>query len=213
LHALPVDTMPMTLSVLDGYVTGVLACTEMIPPSEWMPGVWGETETAEFPDEKTATDTVGSVMAHYNDIAEAMIRSPWIEPIYEIDPNSDEILREPWVDGFTRAPGLRPDAWERLLDRPDQETRTTMVFLTALQEIYMGQSKFSGDETGAIDIEVPDLIPNSVATILHQSRPELYHEDPAHPPHAPFSAGPRSGRSAPCTCGSGRKYKQCCART
>ena len=30
LFALPVDNMPMTLSELDGYVTGVLACPEMI---------------------------------------------------------------------------------------------------------------------------------------------------------------------------------------
>lgn len=43
LHALPVEHMPMTLSELDGYLAGVLACPDMIPPSEWMPHVWGET--------------------------------------------------------------------------------------------------------------------------------------------------------------------------
>ncbi len=41
LHALPVETMPMTISELDGYVTAVLACPEMVPPSEWLPHVWG----------------------------------------------------------------------------------------------------------------------------------------------------------------------------
>ena len=30
LHALPFETMPMALSELDGYVTGLLACPEMI---------------------------------------------------------------------------------------------------------------------------------------------------------------------------------------
>ena len=40
LFALPVDDMPMTLSELDGYVTGVLACPEMISSSEWLPEVW-----------------------------------------------------------------------------------------------------------------------------------------------------------------------------
>lgn len=34
LHALPFETMPMALSELDGYVTGLLACPKMIPPSE-----------------------------------------------------------------------------------------------------------------------------------------------------------------------------------
>ncbi len=49
-------------------------------------------------------------MAHYNAVADAIRRSPWPEPIYEIDPNSEEVLWEPWIDGFTRAMALKPDA-------------------------------------------------------------------------------------------------------
>ena len=165
LHALPIENMPMTLSELDGYVVGVLACPDMIPPSEWMSHVWGETGEANFPDQKTAEATVGAVMAHYNSVAEAMTRSPWIEPIYEVDPNSDEVMWEPWIDGFTRAMGLRPDAWDRLLAQADEETRTTMIFLMALQEIYTGHSKFTDEEIDEIDLEAPNLIPNCVATL------------------------------------------------
>ncbi len=212
LHALPAEHMPMTLSELDGYVVGVLACPDLIPPSEWVPLVWGETGEANFPDQKTAADTIGAVMAHYNSVAEAIISSPWVEPIYEVDPNSAEVMWEPWVDGFTRALGLRPDAWERLLGQADEETRATMIFLMALQEIYTGHSKFTDEEIDEIDLEAPDLIPNCVATILHQSRPELSRLEPANNPAAPFKAGHRPGRNDPCSCGSGRKYKQCCGR-
>ena len=35
LHALPRQNMPMTLSELDGYVTGVLTWRDMLGPSEW----------------------------------------------------------------------------------------------------------------------------------------------------------------------------------
>jgi uncharacterized protein len=212
LHALPAENMPMTLSELDGYVVGVLACPDMIPPSEWMSHVWGETGDANFPDHKTAEATIGAVMAHYNSVAGAMTRSLWIEPIYEVDPNSDEVMWEPWIDGFTRAMGLRPDAWERLLDQSDEETRSTMIFLMALQDIYTGHSKFTDEEIDEIDLEAPDLIPNCVATILYQSRPELSHRDAANLLEMPFRAKPRPGRNDPCSCGSGRKYKQCCGR-
>ena len=82
LHALPSENMPMTLSELDGYVTGVLACPEMIPPSEWLPLVWGETGDAHFADQKAAEETIGAVMTHYNAVAQAMSKSLWIEPIY-----------------------------------------------------------------------------------------------------------------------------------
>ena len=30
LHALPIENMPMTLSELDGYVVGVLACPDIV---------------------------------------------------------------------------------------------------------------------------------------------------------------------------------------
>ena len=56
LHALPGENMPMTLSELDGYVTGILACSEMIAPSEWLPHVWGETGEANFSDLKAAEE-------------------------------------------------------------------------------------------------------------------------------------------------------------
>lgn len=212
LHALPVDNMPMTVSELDGYVTGILACSDVIAPSEWLPHVWGETGEANFLDQEAAEETISAVMAHYNSVAEAMARSLWIEPIFEVDPNSDETLWEPWVDGFTRAMSLRPDAWERLLDQADEETQASMIFLMALQDIYTGRSKFTDDEIDQIDLEAPDLIPNCVATILHQSRPELYRPEPANLPGMPFKAGPRPGRNDPCSCGSGLKYKQCCGR-
>lgn len=212
LHALPVENMPMTLSELDGFVTGILACPDIILPSEWLPLVWGETGEADFPDQKTAEDTIGAVMAHYNAVAESMTRSLCVEPIYEVDPNSDETMWEPWIDGFTRAMGLRPDAWSRLLDAADEETQATMVFMKALQDIYTGKSKFTDEEIDEIDVEALDLIPNCVATILHESRPELAGNAPANLPGQPFKAGPRPGRNDPCPCGSGRKYKQCCGR-
>jgi len=212
LHALAVENEPMTVSELDGFVTGILACPEMIPPSDWLSHVWGVTGNAGFPDLETAQETIGAVMAHYNDVAARMTASLWVEPIYEVDPNSDETLWEPWVDGFTRAMALRPDAWDALLERADDETRSTMIFLMALQDIYIGNSKFTEEEIDQIDLEAPHLIPNCVATILHQSRPELSRSVPANLPDQPFKAGQKPGRNDACPCGSGRKYKQCCGR-
>jgi len=212
LSALPIDDEPMTLSELDGYITGILACPEMIPPSDWLADVWGERKDAGFPDLKTAQETIGAVMAHYNAVAEAMTRSLWLEPIYEIDSISEEVLWEAWIAGFTHAMALRPEAWAALLDRADEETRETMIFLLALQDINNGISKFSDAEIDEIDLEAPDLIPNCVATILHQSRPELSQTQAANLPGRPHQSAPRPGRNDPCPCGSGRKYKQCCGK-
>jgi uncharacterized protein len=212
LQALPVENEPMTVSELDGFVTGLLACPETIPPSDWLSQVWGVTGDAQFPDLATAQETIAAVMAHYNDVAARITQSFWIEPIYEVDANSTDILWEPWVDGFTRAMALRSWAWEALLERADDETCATMAFIMALRDIYAGTSTFSDEEIDRIDQEAPDLIPNCVAMILHQSRPELVGAMPAPLADQPFKSAPRPGRNDPCPCGSGRKYKQCCGK-
>lgn len=210
LGSLPSKSEPMSVSELDGFVTGLLTCPEMIPPSEWLSQVWGVTGTAEFPDRKTAEAAIEAVMAHYNDVAAQVTATLQIEPIYETDLNSGETLWEPWVDGYSRAIALRPDAWDAFFTRADEEAQSCVIFLTALQDIYTGNSKFTDDEIDHIDIEAPDLIPNCVETILVQSRPELAGKVPANLPSQPFKATARPGRNDPCPCGSGRKYKQCC---
>jgi uncharacterized protein len=212
LRALPFENMPMSLSELDGFLTGVLACPVMVAPSEWLPQVWSETGEAQFVDQRKAEETIGAVMEHYNSVATAITSSLWVDPIYEIDTNSDETLWESWVAGFTRALMLRPDAWEDFMDQADEETQSSLTFLVALQDINVGKSTLADDVIDEIDLEAPDLIPNCVATILHQSRPELAGTVAANLPGMPHKAPPRQRRNDPCSCGSGRKYKQCCGR-
>ena len=208
LAAIPQDQLPMTLGEFDGFATGILACPELIPTSEWLPPVWGDTGDAGFPDIGAAQATVTAVMAHYNAIASTIAKSPWIEPIYETDPNSGELLWEPWVDGFSRAMRLRPETWQSVFDQADDDTRASMIFLMALQDIYEGNSTFSDDDIDEIDQQAPELIPNCVAEILLLTRPELIVRG-ANTAHAP--ARPKTpGRNDPCPCGSGRKYKKCC---
>ncbi|WP_410216525.1 UPF0149 family protein [Paracoccus sp. (in: a-proteobacteria)] len=198
LAALPHESLPMTVSELDGYVTGILACPDLIPPSEWLPHVWGETGDAGFPDPATAEATIAAVMVHYNAVASEMAKTPLIEPIYEVDPNSDETLWEPWIEGYTRALRLRPDAWQTVIEQADEETRSSMIFLFALQDINEGTSKFTEEEIDEIDLQAPDLIPNCVAQILLVSRPELVMKAD-NLSRAPARSA-RPGRNDPCPC-------------
>ena len=82
----------------------------------------------------------------------------------------------------------------------------------SLQDIDTGESPFPNAEIDEIDAQASDVIPNYVARILLQSRPELSRPAPANPADKPFSAAPRPGRNAPCSCRSSHQFKQCCGR-
>ena len=87
-----------------------------------------------------------------------------------------------------------PRSWLR--GRARQHPQTTLkIFLMALQHIYTGKSKFTDEEIDEIDLEAPDLIPNRVATILKQSRPDLAGVIPANQSSRPHKVTPSPRRS------------------
>jgi uncharacterized protein len=55
----------MMLSELDGFLTG-LAIGPMVPPSEWLPLIWGG-DAPEFADLDEANAILAHMMARYND--------------------------------------------------------------------------------------------------------------------------------------------------
>ena len=113
LGAIPTERDGMTVAELGGYVAALIVCPDMILPSEWLPGVWAEDH--EFADVAEAEATITVVMGHYNRIAKEPAERPEeYVPVLQMDPNSGETLRGPWIDGFERAMRLRPDAWEEI---------------------------------------------------------------------------------------------------
>lgn len=71
------------------------------------------------------------------------------------------------MDGFTGAMDEMPNALEGPLDRADEETRSTIIFLMALQYIHTDNIELTDEDVDEIEVQAPDLIPNCVATILH----------------------------------------------
>ena len=63
LNAIPAERDGMTIGELDGYVAALIVYPDTIPPSEWLPAVWGEDH--EFGDAAEAEATIAAVMGHY----------------------------------------------------------------------------------------------------------------------------------------------------
>jgi len=215
LNDLPVldwDNPPLSLSMLDGYLTCVLVSPMMIVPSLWLPGVWG-SEEFDFESEAQARDVMGAIMDHYNAIARTLAAGRKIKPIFEEDPNSGETLWEPWIAGFERAMRLDPDGWEEVVQSEDEEASASLLFFLALYEVDQGTSKLEEDAIAEIDATAPDIIPNCVASLHSLS---VANRSPVGSTPFPgeglaaVASHSKPGRNDPCYCGSGRKYKKCC---
>lgn len=105
----------MLLSDLDGFLTGIICSPELIPPSEWLPVVWGDQppKSRNMETHVWATETV---LARYNEIL-AMLKEepPRLEPLFW---KSEEgvVVAMDWCEGFMQAVDLRHRQWDKLLD-------------------------------------------------------------------------------------------------
>ncbi len=55
---------------LDGYLTGLIVAPDLIPPSRWIEGLWGEDEPV-FDSTEQLQSALDSVMGHYNAVYQA----------------------------------------------------------------------------------------------------------------------------------------------
>ncbi len=69
----------LTYHELQGFLFTVVSAPEMIPPSEWLPIVFGEAE-AGFASPDEAQEILGQIMALYNTINAAVLDPPALLP-------------------------------------------------------------------------------------------------------------------------------------
>lgn len=219
LDALPQDGLPMGLSELNGFLTGVILNPDQIMTSQWIPVIWGDNPRQAFASLENAETTINLIMDHYNTIAKMLSDGPQYEAVLAYDVNDpDETLWEPWVEGFMKSIALSPGAWEILTPDNDEEAHASLEFILTLNEVAENTSVFPDHQVDEIDERAPDLIPICVAE-LNQFSKELrmmsapMAEDVSMESYTnnvvPF-VGRKQGRNDLCKCGSGRKYKHCC---
>lgn len=201
---LPVEE-PMLLTELDGFLTGLLVCPEMIPTDAWMTAIWG-VETDGVPPFEDPLDVqwfVKAVTARHDEIARDLARGK-LQPILDIDERNGDVLWEYWIDGFAEAIALRPEAWDVLSGSPEGAEAWSRVM--ALIAIARDESDLDSIEVNAFQDRAVAELTDSVQR-LHAARA------PAGGMTAAAVAPPvasKIGRNDPCHCGSGKKHKHCC---
>jgi len=195
----------MLLTELDGFLTGLLVCPEVIPPGEWMEVVWGP-ETSGIPPFEDPLDVqwfANAVAARRDEIARDLARGK-LQPLLDVDERDGEVLWEYWIDGFAEATALRPEGWEALADDPVMATPWSR--LATLIAVARNESDLDSVAVNALqDRAVAEL--KEAVQRLYAARDRVAGTTSLAPVATTAS---KVGRNDPCPCGSGKKHKRCC---
>jgi uncharacterized protein len=194
----------MEVSSLDGFLTALVVGPETIPPSQWLPLVWGETEDDEmvWESQDHAQRILGLVMRLMNDISAGLQKSPpQISPLFytrELEDREISIIDE-WCYGFMRGVRMSMHQWEPFL-QSEEATKFLPVLLHGTEE---GWKRL---ESEAYLSEIPHeqwvdgIEPAVLAAHGYWKKRRA----------TPTRRAARVSRNDPCPCGSGKKFKKCC---
>jgi uncharacterized protein len=91
---------------VDGFVTGIAGSPDMIPPSDWLPVIWGGSEP-EFTSIEEAGRVLSLVLRHYSNIRLMLDRTPEAYQPVLLDSSTGRTIAEDWARGFFAAVTLR----------------------------------------------------------------------------------------------------------
>lgn len=195
----------MDLVTLDGFLTALVVGPRLVAPSVWLPVVWGGTSEPVFESKDQAERIISLLLRRMNMISSMFgENSPGFEPLlYEREVNGTRFwLADDWCFGFIRAMELDHEAWDPLFD--DKTNRVLLVpILTLGTQEGLDQIDAAADPASEYAAAV-DMLHLSVESI------HVYWRLPVEKRTA-TRASQKPARNDPCPCGSGRKFKKCCA--
>ena len=209
---------------LQGFLFTVVSAPEMVPPSEWLPIIFGD-EKAGYASLDQANEILGQIMALYNTTNAAVLDPPTLLP--GDCPLRDNVLANfaedapisQWSRGFLRGHQWLEELWEEFLPKElEEDLDAALMALGFFSSREMAEGfhaeATSGEQTfEAMADAIHGVLPAAVAQYANMGRSiaKVLAEHTAETVEPTRDA--KTGRNDPCPCGSGKKYKKCCGAT
>ena len=149
LDALPAPLEPLDVSMLDGYLCGVLLQPEAVPLERWLPPLL-DSEGRPLPA-RINDELVALLRRRHKELNMAIIGRQWFDPwVFELDEDaspSETVL--PWVAGFAHA----LDAHPALMKLPEEP------LLEPLAALYLHLDPDDLEDADALLEEIESLEP------------------------------------------------------
>ncbi len=203
-----ISSSAMNLEMLDGFFAALICCPDRVLPNEYLPQIWGEDHI--FDNHDQASEIIGLVMRHWDTIASALFRTLKKDDVYLPILLEDEdgiIHGNDWSHGFMRGVQLRQESWHELID--SDEFGGPMLLIMILAHEHDPDPAMRSPEIAPEKRE--ELLQSMIAGLTRIYRYFEPHRLSAMQAPLRRQGKPKIGRNEPCLCGSGHKYKHCCA--
>lgn len=213
---------------LQGFLFTIASSPETVPPSEWMPMISSD-EDLNFENENEAQLYLSRIMALHNEVNSAVLERSNALPSgckfkTDIFANfGEQTSISQWSRGFMIGHDWLADVWEENLPESlDEECGANVMVLSFFSSQQLAEEYFAevddsesgepGKSFKQFAETIRELFPAGLPAYAHLGRTifEVLMQDAANGDQAARST--KVGRNDPCPCGSGRKYKKCCAR-
>jgi uncharacterized protein len=210
------DKRAMNLEKLDGFMAALICGPDNVPPSEYLPKIWGDGIINEdaFSAQPMLREFISLVTRHWNTICDTLRSGDVFTPLLLEDEHGVARAND-WANGFMRGMEMRREDWAALLDDKDHGGSLVPIFALAHEHDPDPTMRPYGEPIGAEQRE--KLIVGTAAGVM-----AIYHYFEAErllgaQMHGATTtsrrAEPKVGRNDPCPCGSGKKFKHCCGKT
>jgi uncharacterized protein len=205
------DTHSMNLEQLDGFLAALICGPELVPPSKYLPKIWGNQTV--FEDASSAQEFLSLIMRHWNAIADTLNSGEVYLPLLLEDENGNTFAND-WANGFLRGMEFGKEDWALLLDDEDYGGPLVAIFALANENNLDPEMRPYKDPISADLRET--LIAGAAAGTTQIYRyfkaQRFLADDPLGNMPDFLRTMPKIGRNDPCPCGSGKKFKQCCGK-
>lgn len=200
----------MSIEMVDGFFVALNCTPSIVPPSEYLPVVYGE---GSFENLEEAQTVMSLLMRHWNWVATELLKT-LSDHEYVYDPilmeDSDGMtFGNEWAIGFLRGLMMRREDWLELMQ--DEEKGGVLIPMMMLAHEHDEDPEMRPEPIDAkrrTDLIIPSMIGfiNSIYAYFepYRRRGHLLDRD-AGKINVP-------SRNALCSCGSGKKYKRCCGK-
>ncbi|MGN6527810.1 MAG: YecA family protein [Burkholderiaceae bacterium] len=197
LDKIPEPLEPLDVSMLDGYLCGVLLQPAAVPAGAWLKHVF-DVDGRPLPDKWAGQHELqGLVQRRYQELSRAITGRQWFDPwVFELDDEATPAEASlPWVAGFAAAMELFPALMD--MDAPE-----AVEPLAVLYAVFDPEDLEDADEllevieelepAATLDEAIEDIV-QSVLRLADVGRPLPAGKRPGGPVKRPARRGPPQG--------------------